>query len=396
MHNKITEILYFSPRDVRKNRVDPIMMMQTCNSIARLGYNVRFIYPYFYRRDNCSYKDIWKLYNIPYKAFKITELPTFFFDSTPVLVTRLIRSLLYFIFVIYILLSLLLNNNKKYIAISRCPTASTVISFMKATLKIKRIILTYEAHTFNYSWSNKYIIRKSDHIFCISENLAKIISDNIGISSDKITIARMGVNSAYYNINKNKTELRKDFGISNNDFIVTYTGKIFIGQKEIEYMLDAAERLKDINFILAGGKPDVVEYYRQIAKNKQLKNIFFLGFQEPSTTIKYQILSDILLIYYPGNWHLKDFVSPGKLMEYMITGNVIVSVDFPVLREVLNDNVNAILVEPDNVTQLCDKIRFTKNNTDIARKIGNQAKLDSLEYTWDKRAEKMINAVNQI
>jgi glycosyltransferase involved in cell wall biosynthesis len=46
--------------------------------------------------------------------------------------------------------------------------------------------------------------------------------------------------------------------------------------------------------------------------------------------------------------NIAEGMSPLKLFEYMAHGKPIVSSDLPVIREVLRDSVNSVLVSPDN------------------------------------------------
>ena len=85
------------------------------------------------------------------------------------------------------------------------------------------------------------------------------------------------------------------------------------------------------------------------------------------------------------------WTSPMKLFEYMAAGLPIVASDFPVIREVLCDGENALLVDPADINAWCSRLNLLVENTEHAAKLGLQAKLDLEEkYTWAARAEQVL------
>jgi len=58
----------------------------------------------------------------------------------------------------------------------------------------------------------------------------------------------------------------------------------------------------------------------------------------------------------------------------------------PSLREVLREDENAVLVEPDDPRALAEGIERTLNDAELAACIGRQAREDVVQYTWEERA----------
>ena len=89
-----------------------------------------------------------------------------------------------------------------------------------------------------------------------------------------------------------------------------------------------------------------------------------------------------------------DRMSPLKIFEYMAAGKPIICSDLPVLHEVLEHNVNALLCSPDNVDEWFETINKIRNNKELALRIGNKAKEIFLEkYTWKIRAQNVLNGI---
>ncbi|MFH1997247.1 MAG: glycosyltransferase, partial [Patescibacteria group bacterium] len=66
--------------------------------------------------------------------------------------------------------------------------------------------------------------------------------------------------------------------------------------------------------------------------------------------------------------------------------------DLPSIREILNEN-NSVLVQPDNPEALANGIKQVLQNSDLADRISKQAFVDVQNYTWEKRAEKILKFI---
>ena len=78
----------------------------------------------------------------------------------------------------------------------------------------------------------------------------------------------------------------------------------------------------------------------------------------------------------------------------MASKRPIVASDLPSIREILNEG-NAILVQPDNPQGLAEGIRKVLENKNLAEKISARAFRDVQNYTWQKRAENILEFISQ-
>lgn len=188
-----------------------------------------------------------------------------------------------------------------------------------------------------------------------------------------------------------------------NTLNVGYIGSLYPG-KGIEVIQQLSNACSEINFHVFGGQEGEVAYWKkQMTGNT---NTFFYGFQPPSLVPSCINALDILLlpnqnVVYgtptkasktPTN--IGQWTSPLKLFEYMSSGKPIISSDLPVLREVLQNNRNAILVPPTAIDAWKNALYRVSNNPSLAKSLGETAKKDFMaNYTWQKRAEKIIKLV---
>ena len=76
----------------------------------------------------------------------------------------------------------------------------------------------------------------------------------------------------------------------------------------------------------------------------------------------------------------------------MASNRPIIASDLPSIREILDEST-ALLAEPDNPGSLADGIFTILNDENLGRKIAENAGRKAREYTWEKRAQKVISAI---
>jgi glycosyltransferase involved in cell wall biosynthesis len=81
--------------------------------------------------------------------------------------------------------------------------------------------------------------------------------------------------------------------------------------------------------------------------------------------------------------------SPLKLFEYMAAGKAIVASSLPAIREVLADEVNALLVAPGDPDALAAGIRRLADNPELRDALAGAARTAVAEYSWVRRAERL-------
>ncbi len=91
-----------------------------------------------------------------------------------------------------------------------------------------------------------------------------------------------------------------------------------------------------------------------------------------------------------GSADSAEVASPMKMFEYMAAGRAIVSSNFPVIREVLNERT-AVFCEPDNIENWRFEIEKLIGNQARRDELGNQARQDAQGYTWVARAKRIMN-----
>ncbi|MCA1706191.1 MAG: glycosyltransferase [Actinobacteria bacterium] len=256
-----------------------------------------------------------------------------------------------------------------------------------------RPVVVFEAHLLPRHLLQRLVTRHSDRVVANTFALEADLVERGYVAKERIIGTHQGVDAELWDdLRVSRAEARKLLGLPEDKKLVVYTGKIYWGYREVEYILDAARALgsrRDVLFLLVGGRADHVSRLRERAEREGLGNVIFTGFVAPNAVHNYQLSADLLTIYYPSGMELNRYRSPGKLFEYMASGRPIVAVDLPVLREVLGEEPAAALVPPDSPELLARKMTEVLDDPPIGDSLGEAALRRVRSFTWDKRARRI-------
>jgi len=189
------------------------------------------------------------------------------------------------------------------------------------------------------------------------------------------------------------------------DHILTigYSGQLYHG-RGISLILRIAAVLPRYKFVIIGGNDSDITFWKKKADSLQLENIVFEGFVPHGELRKKLMNIDIFLMPYQqrvaisGNrGNTSEFMSPLKMFEYMASGKPIIASDLPVLREILQHEENALLVECDDVDKWVAAITRLESDKHLCTEIARNArKAIEVKYNWKNRAEQVIDLIEQL
>lgn len=176
--------------------------------------------------------------------------------------------------------------------------------------------------------------------------------------------------------------------------ICGYFGHLYEG-RGIEIIEAMAATRPNVLFLVFGGNDSDIETKRC---NNLQSNLVFCGHVEHGVALTIMRTVDILLMPYQNNVSIgagmhdtARWMSPMKMFEYMSASIPIISSDLPVLREILINGENALLVPPDNVNSWISAIDKLLSDEKLSDSISRNAYITyNSHHTWLKRAEKII------
>jgi glycosyltransferase involved in cell wall biosynthesis len=346
-----------------------IQIIKMCEAFAQTGLEVELITGM--KRD--TDENIFAYYNIKTK-FKITKIPYFDLSSQgSSKVNFLIRSISFFF------CAKLYTLFKQFdILYFRNPLAG--LFFNNFYLE------THELPPRLNRWQ-KIAFSRAKKIIVLTKFLKEKLI-NCGVDGAKIIIAPDAVNLAEFQINLSSEEARRKLSLPLNQKIIMYCGNFYFHDwKGVDVLLASLKYLTGVACVLVGGEE---EDFAKIKSRCRSKNLILIG-RKPHHEIPFYLkAADALVLPNKrGNDNSEYYTSPLKLFEYMASGRPIVASNLPSIREILNET-NAILVEPNDAEALAQGIKKVTENKDLAEKISRQALTDVENFTWQKRAEKII------
>lgn len=176
-----------------------------------------------------------------------------------------------------------------------------------------------------------------------------------------------------------------------------YVGNLYPG-KGVETVVELAEACRWADFHVVGGETAQLETWREPAA--RLPNLRFHGHVPHGRTDRYRLGADVLLAPYHrrvgthGAGEASRWMSPLKLFEYMAAGRPILVADLPVLREVVQDEVQVLLCEPEDTDAWVAALRRLADDPALRERLGRAARAEFLRaHTWVARARTALNGL---
>ena len=172
---------------------------------------------------------------------------------------------------------------------------------------------------------------------------------------------------------------------------VAYAGHLY-AWKGVDVLLDAIARVPEVRGLIIGGQeqePDLARL-RTLASRLGIESrVTFTGLLPPSAVAGALVQADILALPNPASAISTHSTSPLKLFEYMAAGKAIVASNLPAIREVLTDEITALLVTPGNPDALAAGILRLAGDSGLRGRLADAALQAVAEYSWDRRAERL-------
>ena len=277
-------------------------------------------------------------------------------------------------------------------------------SFILNSLSKFNIPLIFESHNSKlhtrHSILHKYLekrlllVTRSPNfkcLFSISESLSKYW-EHKGVPKSKLFSWHDGFDLSLFEKHVDKNDAKSKLNFPKNKKIVTYTGGLY-PDRDIENIIYLAREFPDVIFLVIGGPEKHRQNFEKTSQEEGVKNINFMGFVEHSMIPFYLYASDILLALWSSKVPTINYCSPLKIFEYMAAGRTIVAHGFPTIREVLENEKDSILCEPDNFESL--KLSLSKALTEEDTfNYGEIVREKAFKlYSWDNRVKKLLEFV---
>lgn len=265
-------------------------------------------------------------------------------------------------------------------------------NFVKAAIK-NGIPAIYEQHHHEAKNFEPEIIRSP--LFQIAVTVADSVRDSMiqnGMPPEKVIKLHNGFNYLFLVRNITAAEdWRKKLLANERQHLVVYAGGLY-PFKGVDMLIDVAKELPEIQLAIAGGNESQVTAYQQLAKEKQVNNINFLG-HLPQNQLASLLQAADILAHPHCLTNAATFTSPLKFFDYLASGTPIVVTEIPSMIEFKSANIIANWCEPDRPDIFAATIKKTLEN--YPRRINGYAETINFvrQFSWENRIAKILSYV---
>lgn len=251
---------------------------------------------------------------------------------------------------------------------------------------------TYRPLTKQFRWSKlpfRQVSKRDAFVGIITHSkLARDAFIDDGVPAEKVETVYNGFDPSAFATARTPSDARAALGLPDRPTVM-YTGRI-APVKQIDLLLDAAERTTEGQWVLAGAN-DTDEAAPYVARAQGMPNVHLTGYLTGEQLTLALQAGDVLVVP-PSAAPLKTHgttVLPIKLFTYLAAGRAIVAGKLPDAMELLTDGQNARLIEPDDATALASAVNALLVNGALRGELAAGAKATSAELTWEARAKRI-------
>lgn len=268
-------------------------------------------------------------------------------------------------------------------------------NFVKAAVKNK-IPTIYERHYFQDQKFEPEIV--SSPYFKIAITQSEPIRESLiqyGMPPEKVVWLHNGFNQTFLVRQPQEAETwRQKLLLNGCKHLVVYSGALY-PFKGIDVLIDAAKELPEIQFVITGGTEAQVQAYEQLAREKQVENVKFLGWILPRERLVSLFQAADILAHPHCSGKSANFTNPVKFFQYMAAGTPIVVTEIPPLMEFKASPLVASWCTPDKPHEFAKSIQYALEA--YPRKIeGYGATIDfAQQFSWENRITKILSYVEK-
>jgi glycosyltransferase involved in cell wall biosynthesis len=239
------------------------------------------------------------------------------------------------------------------------------------------------------------LISQCDKIIAVSQNTKNDLIDIYKIAENKIKVIYSGVDTKLYKkFDKNDQKLstvKEKYNLPDN--FILYLGTIE-PRKNIEGIIEAFNLLKikpefkNLKLIIAGDKGWKYEQVFKLAKNSPYTDeIKFIGYVDRQDKPSLYNLAQLFVFpsFYEG------FGLP--VLEAQACGLPVIGSLYSSFSEITNNS--AVLVKPDNITELSQAIMQVLSDQNFKNDLINRGNENIERFVWQKTAQETLDYLTQ-
>jgi glycosyltransferase involved in cell wall biosynthesis len=226
----------------------------------------------------------------------------------------------------------------------------------------------------------RLLIKKTDHVFVVSENIADWYSDTYGIPRPTVLL-----NSPQEQHVEKNDYFQDKFSLRKDQLIVIYQGGLQV-ERGINVILEYFKKNKNDKIVIVFMGNGELQREIQFA-SKSYKNIFFHETVPTDIVLKYTASADIGIVLIQNTCLSHNFCMPNKLFEYAMAGLPVIVSNVKEMSAFVKKNQIGVVVEDETAASLNEAIeRLLRMDLAVLKQNVKKAALDN---AWERQEEKM-------
>jgi glycosyltransferase involved in cell wall biosynthesis len=232
---------------------------------------------------------------------------------------------------------------------------------------------------------NKALSLVSDRIVAVSDAIRKDIVRYDRVAPSKVIVIRNGVDTAKFEADGSYRDVRKEFGIGTDGFLIGFIGRL-VANKSLPNLMRAFSMLRakawPVTLLMVGEGSMMGELKRMAREDGVADSVVFTGIRRDIP----DILSALDVFVLPSvNEGL-----PNALLEAMAMGKAVVASDVAGVPEVVEPGVSGLLVPPEDHMALEKALSRLFEDRGLAARLGRAARetvekeysIEATAVTW--------------
>jgi len=393
----ILRLLYLSNERIPGPSAASIQQVNMCAAFVRAGAKVTLVRPWYPGVGAVRSEELAHFYGTP-GNFCVATTPSLLSLSRPSSPGRRRIPLLGGASV-WLMMSLWLYRRLRAVPVgeplllySRSVNAAMIgLWLRKKFFCNKTIVIVFEAHSLAQQpvLFFRSVLQRCDGVIAISHALKADLTARLGAAADKVLVAADGIREERLaEPSLSKEEARKAVNLPRSfNKLVVYSGSSKPGKGAELFVQAAALALPEVLFLFVGDRGETG------TKQRDPANLYCTGRVAPSQVPLYQAAADVLVLPNVAEGSIHAYTSPLKLFEYMAAKRPIVAGELAVLREVLMHEDNCLMVPAANPAALINAVERLLQDEALAARLAARAYAQVRQYTWEKRAQNILNFV---
>jgi glycosyltransferase involved in cell wall biosynthesis len=239
-------------------------------------------------------------------------------------------------------------------------------------------------------------LRAADAVIVIS-NVLKNYYVERGIPAEKMHVIANAADPQKFRPAPKDRELAEKYRLADKT-VIGWIGSL-VGWSGIESLLETARQVlrthPQVCFMMVGGGKNQEFFQERLQTGEYANRVILPGTVPHHEVPRYLSCMDVVLAPYPklDFW----YASSMKIFEYMAAGKTVLATEVGQVGEIIKDNVNGFLFDPDSNGELLKKIVALVESPETRQRVGAQARRDIEQtWNWDNNAKRMLAIFSEV